>query len=54
MAKTGVFYDSDIALMEHQLITESNIEDFRPEDLQMFLMGVNSMAQKIIDAIEGK
>ena len=45
------FYDSEVALIEHELIKAQSIGDFRPEDLQMYLMGVHDMADQIILAI---
>lgn len=46
--RTALFYDSDIALMEHEIIDESSISDWRPEDLQMYLMGIHDFAEKLI------
>ena len=46
------FYDSEIALIEHDLIKSADIADFRPEDLQMYIMGVHDMADQIILAIK--
>ena len=50
----GTFYDNEIAMMEHELIAESDIGDFRPDDLQMFIMGVHAMAQRVIEQIRRK
>lgn len=46
--RTALFYESDIAMMEHEIIGESSIGDWRPEDLQMYLMGVNDFAERLI------
>lgn len=50
----GTFYDSDIAMMEHELLASNNISDWRAEDLQMYLMGMHDMAHKIILKIRGE
>lgn len=52
--RTALFYDSDIALLEHEIIEESSISDWKPEDLQMYLMGIHDMAQKVIAKIQNK
>lgn len=52
--RTALFYESDIAMMEHEIIGESSIGDWRPEDLQMYLMGIHDMAQKVIAKIQNK
>lgn len=46
------FYDSEIAMMEHEIINDACICDWRPEDLQMYMMGVHDMAQKVIENIQ--
>lgn len=46
------FYDRDIALLEHEIINDACICDWRPEDLQMYMMGVHEMAQKVIEKIQ--
>ncbi len=46
------FYDTEIAMMEHEIINDSCICDWRPEDLQMYMMGVHDMAQKVIEKIQ--
>jgi hypothetical protein len=45
------FYDSEIALMEHDLIGESEMLEWRPEDAQFYLQGVHDFANKIIKKI---
>lgn len=52
MSNIKTFYDSDIALIEHALLKEAEIGDWRPEDLQFYLMGVHAMADQIILAIK--
>jgi len=51
MSNVKTFYDSDIAMMEHELLKEAAITDWRPEDLQMYLAGMQDLASKIIAAI---
>ena len=45
------FYDAEIALMEHDLIGESEMLEWRPEDAQFYLQGVHDFASKIIKKI---
>ena len=54
LGKIKSFYDMEIALMEHELIKAQGIGDFRPEDLQMYIMGVHDMADQIILAIRAR
>ena len=54
MSRTGLFYESDIAMIEHEVLAGSDIADWRPDDLQMFVIGVHQMAQKVIDKIRGE
>lgn len=54
MREIGSFYADEIALIEHDLIGESDIADMRPGDLQLYLMGVHAMAQKVIERIRRK
>lgn len=49
--KIKSFYASEVALMEHKLLRSVAISDWKPEDLQMYLMGVQDMADEIISAI---
>lgn len=51
MNMTGVFYDSDIAMMEHEVIDRNEIADWRADALQMYIMGVHDMAKKVIATI---
>ena len=44
----------DIALIEHELITESEILEWKPEDAVWYLSGIHEMAQKVIDKISEK
>lgn len=48
------FYDTDIALMEHDFISESSMLDWRPEDAQFYLAGVHAFAEKVIEKIREK
>ena len=50
----GTFYDNDIAMMEHELLSANDIADWKPEDVQLYIMGVHDMAQKIILKIRGE
>ena len=54
MAKLKSFYDTDIAMMEHELLKECAVSDWKPEELQMYLMGMQDMADKIIAEIRNK
>ena len=54
LGKIKSFYDTEIALMEHELLKSQDIGDFRPEDLQMYLMGVRDMAEMVISAIRAR
>ena len=47
-------YDFDIALVEHELITESEILEWKPEDAVWYLSGIHDMAQKVINKINEK
>lgn len=47
-------YDSEIAIIEHDLITENEVFDWKAEDAQWFLSGVHAMAQAVIDKIREK
>lgn len=51
---TGIFYESDIALIEHEMMEENDILEWMPEHLQWYLAGVHDMAQQIIDKIRKK
>ena len=44
----------DIALIEHELITESEILEWKAEDAVWYLSGIHEMAQKVIDKISEK
>lgn len=46
------FYDNEIAMIEHEIINDACICDWRPEDLQMYMMGVHDMAKKVIEKIQ--
>lgn len=54
MSNIKTFYDSDIAMMEHELLKAAEIADWKPEDLQFYLMGVHEMADQIILAIKNR
>ena len=49
-----MFYDTEIAYLEHELLNECEIADWRPEDFQMYALGVHIMASKVIEAIHGE
>lgn len=50
----ATLYDSEIALFEHELLNECEISDWRPEDFQMYALGVQNMANKIIQVTRKK
>ena len=54
MSNLKSFYDTDIAMMEHELLKECSVSDWKPEELQMYLMGMQDMADKIIAEIRKK
>jgi len=41
----------DIAMMEHDIITENDILEWSAEHLQWYLAGVNDFAEKLIEKI---
>ena len=45
-------YDTEIALLEHEVIGNSEFWDWKAEDAQMYLNGVHDMAQRIIEEIQ--
>ena len=45
------FYDSEIAMMEHEMIQEQNILEFDPVNLQWYLAGIHDFAEAIIEKI---
>lgn len=45
---TALFFDSEIAMLEHELISENDILEFSPEHLQWYLAGAHDLAEKII------
>lgn len=47
-------YDTEIAMIEHDLITENEVLDWKAEDAQWFISGVHAMAQAVIDKIREK
>lgn len=51
---TALFYDSDIAMIEHELIRENDILEWMPERLQWYLAGVHDLAEKIIEKMREK
>lgn len=51
---TCIFFESDIALIEHEMMEENDILDWMPEHLQWYLAGVHDMAQRIIEKIREK
>ena len=56
MKKSSIksLYDTEVAMMEHELISENEVLEWRPEDLQFYLSGVHEMAQKVIEKIREK
>lgn len=54
MRSTALFYDADIAMLEHEMIAENDILEWMPEHLQWYLAGVHDFAQRIIEKIREK
>ena len=54
MANIKSFYDTDIALMEHEFIKEGNILETDGEYMKWYLAGVHDFADKIIEKIREK
>lgn len=51
----GEYFDEkDIAMIEHEAITEQEFLDWKPEDMQWYLSGLHEMAMKIIAKINEK
>ena len=49
------FFDAkDIAMIEHEIISEQEFIDWKPEDMQWYLSGLHEMAQRVIDKINEK
>ena len=48
------FTPEEIALIEHEIIAESEILEWKPEDAVWYLSGIHEMAQKVIDKINEK
>lgn len=53
---TGFFHDTEIAMLEHELVGESHpMEmDMTNENWMYYYSGIHDMAQKIIDRIHNK
>lgn len=49
-----LFSDTEIALLEHELITESELLEWKPDDAQFYLAGVHAFAEKVIEKIREK
>lgn len=45
------FYDTEIAMMEHEFIKESEILESNSERMMWYLAGVHDLAEKIIQEI---
>ncbi len=48
------FYDTEIAMLEHEAIAESKLLEWRPEDAQWYLAGIHDFAERIIEKIREK
>ena len=48
------FEAKDIALIEHKIISESNILEWKPDDFLMYLSGIHDFAEELIKIIRGK
>lgn len=49
-----LFSDTEIAMMEHDAIEESELLEWRPEDAQWYLAGIHDFAKRIIEKIREK
>lgn len=51
----GKYFDEkDIAVIEHELIRESDILEWVPEHFQWYIAGVHDLTEKIIQTINEK
>jgi hypothetical protein len=48
------FEEKDIAMIEHEVIRESDILEWVPEHLQWYLAGAHDIAERIIQTINEK
>lgn len=48
------FYDTEIAMLEHEAIAESELLEWNPEQAQWYLEGIHDFAQRIIEKIREK
>lgn len=48
------FYDSEIALMEHEMFADDDILEWTPEHLQWYMAGAHDFAEKVIQKIREK
>ncbi len=48
------FYESDIAMLEHEFITNSFAPEAEAEKMTWYLAGAHDFAQRLIEEIRGK
>lgn len=48
------FHDTDIAMIEHDIITQNELLEWKPEDAIWYLTGVHEFAEKLIRIINEK
>lgn len=51
---TGIFYESDIALIEHEMMEGNDILEWMPEHLQWYMAGAHDLAERVIQKIREK
>ena len=54
MGQIKSLYDTEIAMMEHDLIAEQHILEWKPEELQWYLSGIHDFAARVIEKIRDK
>lgn len=45
------FDDTEIAMIEHEIITESELLEWKPDDAVWYLAGIHEFAEKLIQLI---
>lgn len=54
MKNVNTLFDTDIAMMEHKVLDESDIMENHTEGMMWYIAGVHDMAQRVIEAIQNK
>ena len=52
--KMKTLYVEDIAMLEHELIGDSELLEWKPEDAQFYLQGMHDFAKAVIKKIKGE